>query len=120
MINQLIGSSELPQCPYQEYDHTQLLSLIRLLVSFIIIVLVKVGVKDPADLQETLDHWDFSAHKTSRTSSMRPSSDLPRNNKVIVSEEDSPSKDSQAAECEPATNTDELPTGDGKTQEEKD
>ena len=120
VINQLIGSSELPQCPYQEYDHTQLLSLVRLLVSFIIIVLAKVGVKDPADLQEALDRWDFSAHKTSRTSSMRPSSDLPRNNKADVSEGDSPSEDSQAAECEPAANTDELPTGDGKTQEEKD
>ena len=79
LVDQIAGDSGLPRSPYQEYDRDQLLALVRLLLSFIAMMLAKVGAGTAGEFTEKVDRMVFSARKNSGTSSMRPSSDMPGN-----------------------------------------
>ena len=86
MIDQIKDASDdveiLPSSPYEEYDQSQLIRLIHILLAFIAFILAKVEVTSVRELGEKLDQLNFSAHKDSHTSSMRPSSDMPRRKKA--------------------------------------
>ena len=82
IIDGVIRDTDLPSCPLSDYSRKQLALLCTLLISVIQSLLVdhmKIGCGK--NLQEWLDTMNFKAGKDSHTSSMRPSSDMPRRKK---------------------------------------
>ena len=103
--------TELPSRPYQEYTKDELVAFVQALLVFVMVILARLGVKKVEDLQERLDQLVFSAKKDSHTSSMRPSSDMPRREAKIKSgEQDADKKDS----------TDDSASNKQQTEEKKD
>ena len=92
IINAIIIGSGLPACSIDKYSVEQMRRLVPLLVNAIRSFIAKeAGISEP-DIQEWMDSICFKAQKDSRTSSMRPSSDMYRTS--IDKENHDPSDDS--------------------------
>lgn len=78
IINSIIKGSGLPSCSIDKYTEEQLRQLVSLVINVIRSFIAKEAGISEVDVQEWIDSLCFKAKKDSRTSSMRPSSDMYR------------------------------------------
>lgn len=78
IINSVVAGSGLPACSIDKYTEEQLRQLAPLLINAIRGFIAKEAGISEVDIQEWIDCMHFKAKKDSRTSSMRPSSDMYR------------------------------------------
>lgn len=115
IIKAIIKGSGLPVCPIDKYTEEQLRHLATLLVNAIRSFIVKEAGFSESDIQEWIDSMCFKAKKDSKTSSMRPSSDMYRKaaEKEIDVSNNNTESSSQSSEAKAQTADSTEKTGSG-------
>ena len=107
IINAIIKGTGLPECPIDDYSEAQLRQLVPVLINVIRSFIAKEANISEPDIQEWIDSMCFKAKKDSKTSSMRPSSDMYR---ATATAEQNEASDSESDEC-PASNSQDRSAG---------
>ena len=103
IINVIIKGTGLPECPIDDYSEAQLRQLVPVLINVIRSFIAKEANISEPDIQEWIDSMCFKAKKDSKTSSMRPSSDMYR---ATATAEQNEASDNESDECPASTSQD--------------
>ena len=130
IIKTIIQGSALSSCSINEYTREQLLQFASLAINVIRGFIARNAGISEVDLQEWLDTMCFKAQKDSRTSSMRPSSDMYRStsskdDEALNSEEDQSSlpdypEDSNKTSSDEASHVSGQSAQESETETEQD